>query len=202
MQGIEAMSKIRVHKILYHTTAEGFGHRACIWVQGCHRHCPGCMSPHTWDPDKGTLLDTEEITECILKQNEIEGITLLGGEPFEQAEELAEISRVCKEHGLSVIAFSGYTLKELRCSKQKGIQKLLVQIDLLIDGSYVEEQRDLSRPWVGSSNQQFCFLTERYSYKDIYEQKNRMEIRITKDGKIIINGMGDLEQSIREEDKI
>ena len=204
---------VNVHKILYHTTAEGFGHRACIWFQGCSRHCKGCMAKDTWDAECGIKMDTESILQRIFLEASIpgvvfadreqsknmvgiEGVTFLGGEPFEQPEALLELTSRVKEKELSVMVFTGYTIEQLQTLGNPTINRCLKNIDLLIDGAYIEEKRDLSRPWTGSSNQRYLFLTNRYSEEDLRLQKNRVEIRVSKDGKITINGMADFEKVV------
>lgn len=164
---------VNIHKILYHTTVEGFGHRACIWMQGCSRHCKGCMAQDTWDPEDGNQMDTESILQRIFLEGQvrgIEGVTFLGGEPFEQPEPLREMISRIKKEGLSVIVFTGYTLEQLQQTGDGAILECLSQIDLLIDGAYVEELREFGRPWVGSSNQRYLFLTDRNS--GIYSERS------------------------------
>lgn len=183
--------KIRVHHILNDTVAEGPGRRFCIWVQGCCHRCPGCFAEDTWDPDGGHCTDTADIIVQIGTQlGNIEGITFLGGEPFMQAEALAEIAAYAKERGLSVFCFTGYTIEELPALGDAA-ERLLSYTDVLADGRYVREKRDFSRPWVGSSNQRFHFLTDRYKEQEILGTHNKIELRLKKDGSIMINGMGD-----------
>lgn len=131
----------------------------------------------------------EALLQWILTTPDIEGITLLGGEPMEQAEELALLAKAVRLAGLSVLCFTGYTLEEIQNAGNADMHALLVQTDLVIDGPYVKEQRDLRRPWVGSSNQRYHFLTERYNIHDVENCRNRLEIRLDKDGKLILNGM-------------
>ena len=78
--------KLRIFNILKNTKVEGPGVRYCIWTQGCSRHCRGCQAVHTWAYDGGKLFEVDEIISDILRQRGIEGITFLGGEPFEQAQ--------------------------------------------------------------------------------------------------------------------
>lgn len=191
--------KIQIHKIIHDTTAEGFGRRTCIWVQGCSRRCKGCMAMETWKPDGGSSMDSHDVIDIIMKQKEIEGVTFLGGEPFEQAEALSEIAVACKTCGLSVISFSGFTLNELQSMENEGVKNLLAQIDLLIDGPYIQEKREFGRPWAGSSNQKFYFLTDRYTETMLQAQYNKVEIRIAPNGAILVNGMADFEKAYEEE---
>lgn len=180
--------KVRVHKILKKTKVEGPGVRYCIWFQGCSRHCKGCWAKATWAPDGGKELDAEEILKDILATKGIEGVTFLGGEPFEQPQALEYLAREVKEAGLSVVCFTGGKLEDIKN------REILNYIDLLIDGEYKEEEQDFSRPWVGSKNQRYHFLTARYGEKILTEYKNKIEINIQKNGLIFINGMGDFDK--------
>lgn len=191
--------KLRIHRFLSVTNVEGPGKRACIWVQGCSRHCPCCAALSTWDKDKGYEVTVEELAQKILNGPEIEGVTFVGGEPFEQAQALSKLGAVLKKENLSIVTFTGYLLEELQESSNDDIKNLLGVTDILIDGPYIKEKKDLSRPWVGSSNQRYHFLTDRYKHmKDnLYEIKNQIEVRMDSQGKILINGMGDFE-SVKE----
>lgn len=186
-----------VYKILKKTTVEGPGTRFCIWVQGCKRHCPGCFAKETWAFGIGQKYSVEELFEQIKSEKDIEGVTFLGGEPFEQAKELAKLSNLVKNTGLSVLCFTGYTIEGLRAKKSEDVEAFLGNIDLLIDGGFERENFDLSRPWVGSSNQRYLYLTDTYSPEIIKTYKNKVEARISPDGRLEFNGMGDFE-AIRE----
>ena len=207
--------QLRVFNIIKNTKVEGPGNRYCIWVQGCSRHCKGCQAVHTWNHDKGELYKVEDIIEDIFKTafnnpspptplpqgargNVIEGVTFLGGEPFEQAEALGIIAEKVKKKGLSVLCFTGGKIEEL---KEKPInEKLLNNIDLLIDGEFIEELTDYSQPWCGSSNQRYHFLTDRYNEDIFTKYKNKVEINISKNGQIFINGMGNFDEILHKVD--
>ncbi|TCS96609.1 4Fe-4S single cluster domain-containing protein [Hazenella coriacea] len=183
--------KLRIHRFLPTTTVEGPGVRACIWVQGCPIHCKGCAVPWTWSPNHGQEVEVEQLARQILEEPEIEGVTFVGGEPFEQAEALSSLGKILKSKGLSVVTFSGYEYKHLQSSQRQDWQDLLTVTDLLIDGPFKQELLDLARPWVGSSNQQYRFLTDRYKYLENQLQQipNKIEVRLNPDGQIEINGM-------------
>ena len=185
---------IDVFKILKNTQVEGPGNRFCIWVQGCKRHCKGCWAKDTWEFGVGTKYSVEELFSQIKEAENIEGVTFLGGEPFEQAQELSLLASKVKSLGLSVLCFTGYTIDELRAKNDESVNSLLACIDLLIDGGFEEEKFDLSRPWVGSSNQQYHYLSDVYSPEVISQYKNKIEARIAADGRLEVNGMGDFEQ--------
>ncbi|MGL5479029.1 MAG: anaerobic ribonucleoside-triphosphate reductase activating protein [Clostridium sp.] len=189
--------KLRIYKILKKTKVEGPGLRYCIWVQGCPIHCDGCMNVDTWSFESGTLLDVEKLILDIKKQEEIEGITILGGEPFCQGKELAYIfKRIKNETNLSILCFSGYEYEYILKSNKEEWNEMLNYIDLLIDGPYIKDKRDFSRPWVGSSNQNYRFLSKRYENikNNISDIKNKVEVRVSKNGSIFINGMGEIEK--------
>ena len=153
--------KLRIYKILKNTKVEGPETRYCIWVQGCSRHCKGCQAVHTWSHSVGKLVNIAAIIEDIKSQKGIEGVTFLGGEPFEQAEPLGIIAEEVKKCGLGVLCFTGGYLEVL---KENPInKKLLNNIDLLIDGPFEIDKVDYSLTWCGSSNERYHFFTYRYS---------------------------------------
>ena len=200
---------MRVSRIIDKTKAEGPGIRFCIWVQGCGHHCRGCFAENLWNYEGGYEIKPEEIISQIKKvQNEIDGITFLGGEPFDKARDLADIAKFVKSIDKSVITFTGYVYEELcgsdndnssnscnSCnSENDDWKKLLENTDLLIDGRFEESLLDYSRPLVGSSNQRFIFLTDKIKKEEIDNYKNRFEIRKDKAGTISFNGMGNIEK--------
>lgn len=185
---------INVFKYLEKTTVEGPGKRFCLWVQGCSRRCKGCGAKNTWSHEENKLMSIDEIFNIIDKQEDIEGVTFLGGEPFEQALGLSMLAKKIKDKGLSVITFTGFTIEELKTADNPDYLALLDNTDLLIDGKFEESKFDLSRPWVGSSNQRYLFLTNRYSIEDIKKYNNKIEVRIDKNGFIFVNGMGNFEK--------
>lgn len=189
---------LNIYKIIPSTGVEGPGRRFCIWVQGCKKHCKGCFAKETWAFGTGKNYSTDELWQSIRQEKNIEGITLLGGEPFEQAEALVELTNKVKSAGLSVVCFTGNTIEELKTFQNPSVSQLLNNIDLLIDGGFEQENFDLSRPWVGSSNQRYIFLTDFYTPEDIKKFKNKIEVRISDNGKLEINGMGDFEHFQKE----
>ena len=187
---------IRVYKILNKTNVEGPGQRFCIWTQGCSRHCKGCWQSATWDHNGGSLLDVQEIFDQIQATDGIEGVTFLGGEPFEQSEAVSMLAVMVKKLSLSVLTFTGFYYEELLKMNDTYVKRLLDNTDLLIDGPFVETKYDLSRPWVGSANQRYHFLSTRYDPSIISQYKNKMELRLDKNGCIFVNGMGDFNKAV------
>lgn len=181
---------IRINSYIPITNVEGVGTRFAIWVQGCSIRCKGCANSHMWDFDGGTSYKVSDFINLIKSyKNKIEGITFLGGEPLEQIKAVTEISKAAQELGLSVILFTGYEFKNIE--NNKDFQELVKYVDILIDGKYESDKTDYSRAWVGSSNQNYYFLTDRYNKSVITECKNKIEVRISPDNKIIMTGMGD-----------
>lgn len=190
--------KLRVFNILKNTKVEGPETRYCIWVQGCSHRCKGCQATHTWPHSGGKVISVEKIIEDIKNQNNIEGVTFLGGEPFEQAEALGVIAEEVKRMNLGVLCFSGGYIEDLRLEDKN--KRLLDNIDLLIDGPFEIDKTDYSRPWCGSSNQRYHFLTDRYN-EDIFKKyKNKVEVNISESGIVFVNGMGDFDKILKQLD--
>lgn len=149
--------------------ANGIGVRVVLFVSGCTHHCKGCFQPETWSFDYGqdyTKATEAEILEA-LRPAFIDGLTLLGGEPFEpqnQAELIKLLRRIRKElPEKTVWAFSGYTFEELtgesraRCAVT---DEMLSMVDVLVDGEFVEEKRNISLQFRGSENQRLIDVPE------------------------------------------
>nr|WP_148315838.1 4Fe-4S single cluster domain-containing protein [Aneurinibacillus aneurinilyticus] len=189
------LPSIRISRIEKRTRVEGPGLRYSIWVQGCPIRCEGCFNPHTWNMEGGVIKDIDEvfydIKNTLKASPELEGVTFLGGEPFSQANELSILAKKLKEINLSIVTFSGYDYETIIRSNNPSWNRLLKETDLLIDGPYIQELHDLSRPWIGSKNQQYRFLTD--FYKKIEEVipfiPNKLEVRLYPDGTITANGM-------------
>lgn len=137
---------------------DGEGLRATVFTQGCRRACPGCQNPETWDETAGVSVSFDEIKERLSKMRGQAGITFSGGEPMLQAKALTDIARwVKKELGWNVWCFTGYTyetLKELDDEKMD----LVNECDVLIDGPFILEQKDLTCRFRGSRNQRLLRL--------------------------------------------
>ena len=140
----------------------GPGARAVIWVRGCPHACAGCIAPEGWGEAGGEQVAVDQLAHWVLAQDNIEGITLSGGEPFSQATVLHELIRLVQvECDLGVVCYTGYTYATLQAGLQPGWQDLLAAVDLLIDGPYIESQH-ANLLWRGSSNQRLIPLTARY----------------------------------------
>jgi anaerobic ribonucleoside-triphosphate reductase activating protein len=167
----------------------GPGCRAVIWVQGCLRECPGCFNPASWSFDINELVSVDHLVERVLANPKNQGVTFSGGEPFWQAPALAEVARRVKAHGLNVMSFTGFTLERLRSTYgPAGAQKLLDQLDILIDGPYVESQAVNSPDSpVSSRNQRVHILNPEFE-NAISWASDQLEVHILKDGSRIFTG--------------
>ena len=96
------MSKLRIAGIVNDSIVDGPGMRLAVFTQGCHRYCPGCHNPHTWDPNGGQDISIEEILQRVDQNPLLSGVTLTGGEPFEQPEPLIELVKELKKRCLEV----------------------------------------------------------------------------------------------------
>ncbi len=183
---------LKIHKYIPTSEVEGPGKRFVLWVQGCSIRCENCFVPHTWNIDEGKDVSVHELYTIISSyKNEIEGITVFGGEPFDQVEGLYNLVKKVKENTkLSVMIFSGYTYEHLKRRQDKYNQLLLDLCDIFVDGPYIEKLHDLSRPWSGSSNQRYFFFTNRYEKlaKELNIQ-NKLTITIQNSGEVVVNGI-------------
>ena len=191
---------LRWSRFLAATTAEGPGLRSALWVQGCSVRCPGCFNPHLWAATGGRVENTADLAAKFVadaRSAGVEGITLLGGEPFDQAAGLATIAEAFRAAGLSVMTFSGYPLDLLTewSAARPDIARLLAATDLLIDGPSLRDRPDAVRPWLGSTNQGIRALTPVYAAEvariGVEGGRDRLEIRIRPDGRIDVNGWAD-----------
>jgi anaerobic ribonucleoside-triphosphate reductase activating protein len=156
---------INIHSLIKNSRVNGPGERFVIWTQGCRKGCKNCYNPETWSHYRNNLIDIDLLVEEI-KNSSATGVTISGGDPFEQPEELFYLLTKIKQLSLSdgVIVFSGYTLDEIRVREE--LRKSLDYIDVLIDGLYIDEKR-ISSGLAGSSNQEFHFLTDKISRDNI-----------------------------------
>ena len=147
--------QIRISGIINESIVDGPGIRMVIFAQGCRHNCKGCHNPQTHSFDGGELIKIDEIVEKIRKNPLLDGVTFSGGEPFEQADAFAALAKKIKELGLNVMVYSGYTFEQLiqNSNDRKGWMELLNNAKILVDGPFIQEQKDLLLKFRGSSNQ-------------------------------------------------
>lgn len=150
--------RLRISGTVDESVVDGPGLRFVVFTQGCHHHCPGCQNPHTHDPKGGHDADTDELLALALSNPLLSGITLSGGEPFLQPVPLADLARKAKNAGLDVISYSGFTFEQIL--ESPAAMELLREIDILVDGPFVEEKRSMDLKFRGSSNQRAIDVQE------------------------------------------
>ena len=187
---------LRIYDIIDDTTVEGPGHRTCIFLQGCLKHCYKCNSPQTWPLEDGSKVTIRQLADRILNNKKIEGVTFSGGEPLLQASNLYKLAKILKKNNLSIVLFTGYSYELIKKVNNASWNNLISLTDILITGEFIYLERTTDKLWVGSSNQEHHFLTDRYNdvKNNMKKYKNKIEIRFKKDGTLIVNGMADNEE--------
>ncbi|PAD72870.1 4Fe-4S single cluster domain-containing protein [Paenibacillus campinasensis] len=172
---------MRIHSFTPSTFVNGPGNRAMIHTQGCTLACPGCFNNSTHSKDGGKEVSVPDLIQRI--PADVDGVTISGGEPFLQPEDLLELVTELRERVDSIVVFSGFYLREIQ--KMPLGQKILGQIDVLIDGRF--EIENIAQNGVrGSENQTIHLLTERHCREE-FEERN-VEIIIDNEGKLIMTG--------------
>jgi anaerobic ribonucleoside-triphosphate reductase activating protein len=167
----------------------GPGSRAVVWVQGCLRECPGCFNLESWSFAPNQLISVDSLVEKILKDSRNQGVTFSGGEPFWQAKTLALLAHKIKAAGLNVMSFSGFTLEQLQSDYAPiGAKDLLDELDILIDGAYVESLAINSPDSPVSSSNQRVHVFNPALKDQINWASDQIEVHIFQDGSRLITG--------------
>ncbi len=146
---------------LNYSTANGPGKRAVVWAQGCPLRCPGCFNPGLQRFEQRFLTDPTILAENIIGIEGIEGVTFSGGEPFCQAEGLAEVGRRVRNEGLNVISFTGFEYDVLTRKSRKSWNNLVKSTDLLVAGPY-RSGLPCRHPLLSSQNQELVYLSDEF----------------------------------------
>ena len=146
------MSKLRILDIIDGTVVDGPGFRLSIYCAGCSHRCNGCHNPQSWEIANGKEMDVEELLQVV--KDSPWNVTLSGGDPFFQAEGFARLAqRIKAETSKTVWCYTGYTLEALVQENDPWKMELLRNIDVLVDGPFVQDLRDEQLRFRGSSNQ-------------------------------------------------
>lgn len=164
---------IRIFGVVEESIVDGPGIRYSVFVQGCSHGCPGCHNPESHSPKGGELRSIESVLGGIRSNKLIAGVTLSGGEPFEQPHACAVLAQQLKTDGYNIWTFTGYLYEDLMKMSQANpdIACLLDNIDVLVDGPFVEELKSLELDWRGSSNQRVIDLAKTRDVGAIVEWK-------------------------------
>jgi anaerobic ribonucleoside-triphosphate reductase activating protein len=164
-------------------------------VQGCSRRCPGCWNPATHAPQGGYEVSIDSISTSI-PYTEVEGITISGGEPFEQAEELASVLERAATHSLHRLVYTGFRYEVLVALDNEAVMRCLTLTDMLIDGAY-QQDTPAHLPWTGSGNQRVLVLSKGTIQTELdgtheYAPDRRLgEVLIDREGRIVATGFFD-----------
>ena len=152
-----APDAVRIAGVVRESIVDGPGIRYVIFAQGCPRRCGGCHNEATHDFSGGEMCKIDKLISDIEKNPLLSGVTFSGGEPFCQPEGFSRLALKLKEKNMNIVSFTGYTYEELvdLQDENENIKKLLGSIDILIDGPFVMEQRDLTQQFKGSLNQRY-----------------------------------------------
>lgn len=162
----------KIAGLVPHSMVNGPGVRYVIFFQGCPHHCKGCQNPDTWSDEKGILRETNSLIQEILSSSYIDGVTLSGGDPFYQPEVTKEIAKACKEHGINVWCYTGWTYEQI----QEGVQgkeaiDALNYIDVLVDGPFILDLYSDQCLYRGSTNQRLININESKKKGKVVEAK-------------------------------
>lgn len=145
---------ILLYRLYHNSVVDGPGRRTVVQTAGCSIQCVGCHVPQTHDESNGKLISISSIVdEIVANRDEQDGVTILGGEPFDQAASVAELVSRLKRYSFHMTIYSGYTLEALIDRKDSNIDYILTHTDLLIDGPFVRELCEGAGEYRGSRNQ-------------------------------------------------
>lgn len=152
------MRTLRISGIEEESIVDGPGIRFVVFTQGCTHNCKECHNPGTHSFHGGREVDIDHIIKKIKENPLLKGITLSGGEPFEQAKACMELARKVKNLGLDIFCYTGYTIEEIQKDETK--KELLLEIDTLVDGRFVLDKKDPLLRFRGSKNQRIINIKE------------------------------------------
>jgi anaerobic ribonucleoside-triphosphate reductase activating protein len=173
---------LNVSNIVHRSQVNGPGLRSVVWVQGCTLACPGCFNLHTHPHKPVKLVDPQELGRELIALPDTEGLTISGGEPFQQADACAVLAATMQGAGRSVMVFSGYPYGYLSSATDRDVVTFLRSIDILVAGPYVEHLKTDGRSWLASANQELIFLTDRYKISSHGEAPEEAIVEIKGDG--------------------
>lgn len=195
---------MKVGRILTPVHALGPGERIGLWTQGCSKNCPGCISPELQSFDAPNIQPVKiaEILLRLAEQKKYHRLTISGGDPFEQPEDLKVVLELVREQFDDILIYTGYTYEELinMENKQDNLE-ILKNTDVLIDGRYIENKNNKQCILRGSDNQRIIFINEhvKKDYQIYLQEPRKMEI-FRHDDKIILVGIRNREETDEERD--
>ncbi len=163
------MIKLRVFGIVEESIVDGPGIRFTIFTQGCPHNCFGCHNPKSHDFKGGTLILADDMLKKIKENPLLDGVTFSGGEPFMQVEPIIYLAKEIKKIGLNIIIYTGFLWEQI--IKEEKYMNLLQYVDILIDGKFQMDKKNLSLKFIGSENQRLIDV------KNSIEKNSCIEIK-------------------------
>lgn len=157
---------LNIADVVVGSYTNGPGKRIVIWVQGCTINCKECFNEELQPHVARHLVDPELFAIKIVKlceKHNCEGVTLSGGEPFQQSVAIGKFQSVIKDNNLSITCFSGYEYNTLQKSKDLGVMSMLKNIDILISGQFNMNNGNINRTWFENPDKEIIFLTSKYN---------------------------------------
>ncbi len=148
--------KICIMEVIEETMADGPGLRTSIYCAGCDHRCPGCHNPQSWNMKNGHWVTVDDLLD-VIKADEFSNVSFSGGDPFYQVEAFTELARRIKtETSKTIWCWTGFTYEEILANAQ--MKQMLQYLDVLVDGPFIESQRDTQLHFRGSANQRIIHL--------------------------------------------
>jgi len=177
------MINIQKQMIVENEHLYGPGKRLLLYLKGCSIHCEGCINPHLWSFEGGTPISEEDILD-VCRKNELEGVTIHGGEPLDQADELIKVVSLLKNNEFTIILFTGYIKKEL----SKAQLKVWNEADLVVAGRFQKKKRNVNLQFRGSTNQRVYKHNGPYKNYQLNDGFTTAIITIDENGSMDVNG--------------
>lgn len=165
--------KIKIAGIVKESIVDGPGIRFVVFAQGCKHNCQGCHNPETHSFNGGSFVEVDDLIGQMKRNPLVDGITLSGGEPFEQAEAFGVLAMKAKKHGYNVMTYTGYTYEYIQKNKGKisGWEELLNWTDILVDGKFEISQRSIMLKFKGSHNQRIIDVKQSMVMNEIIQHQ-------------------------------
>jgi anaerobic ribonucleoside-triphosphate reductase activating protein len=150
---------MRVMNIIHDSIVDGPGLRTTLFLAGCPHACLGCHNPSSWYSSSGTKMKPDDVIEDILS-NSFNDVTFSGGDPLIQSKELIVVAKALKKAGKNIWCYTGYLYEDILASNNKYMKDILNYIDVLVDGRFELDKKDLTLPYAGSYNQRLINVSQ------------------------------------------
>lgn len=172
---------MKIDRILYPIETLGPGNRLVIWTKGCSKQCYKCANPELWSTSNARDITPEKVAQMVLnihKETPIDGITISGGDPLEQADEVLALIQIIKPEIDDVLVYTGFCYREIKSMwKEEIVEKIETYISVLIDGPYIDAFNDSKSALVGSTNQEVIYFDEavKYRYQEYLKEGRKVQ---------------------------